>query len=229
MIIDTCGQKPNDLFPIITASRNHLLQSVSSPWAIAALTNDGGINSNSVENNVGEFAERGRGFSSGGAALGLNRNGILPVITITSTSTTDKPSSPNTEIHEPVLRLGNPGGGKKETGRSLKLPEITEPVLRPRGTRQDSSSTMNLSSRNTGAADQQMEDRNSKQEMLEESPSSRGFTVQFLPERLAGILAQAERYARQTLLPLISQYTPSFIGGGRAERPKYFPPLGEFK
>ncbi|OXU30542.1 hypothetical protein TSAR_002870 [Trichomalopsis sarcophagae] len=208
------------------SSKQTSYQSVSSPWAIAALANDGSINSNSVENNVGEFAERGRGFSSGSASLGLDRNGILQVITITSTSTTDNPSFPNAETHEPVLRLGNPGGGKKETGRSLKLPEITEPVLKPRGTRQDSSSTMNLSSRNGGTGDHQMEDRNSKQEMLEESPSSRGFTVQFLPERLAGILAQAERYARQTLLPLISQYTPSFIGGGRAERPKYFPPLG---
>lgn len=65
---------------------------------------------------------------------------------------------------------------------------------------------------------------------IEESPSStRSFTVQFLPERLAGILAQAERYARQTLLPLISQYTPSFVGAGRTDRPKYFPPLGDIE
>lgn len=40
-------------------------------------------------------------------------------------------------------------------------------------------------------------------------------------------MAQAERYARQTLLPLISQYTPSFVSGSRYEEPKYFPPLGE--
>jgi len=51
--------------------------------------------------------------------------------------------------------------------------------------------------------------------------------VQFLPERLAGILAQAERYARQTLLPLISQYTPSFVTGIRHEEPKYFPLLSD--
>ena len=63
---------------------------------------------------------------------------------------------------------------------------------------------------------------------MEESPSStKSFTVQFLPERLAVILAQAERYARQTLLPLISQYTPSFVSAGRNERLKYFPPLGD--
>lgn len=63
--------------------------------------------------------------------------------------------------------------------------------------------------------------------MEESSTTTRSFTVQFLPERLAGILAQAEKYARQTLLPLISQYTPSFVGIGRNDRPKYFPPLGD--
>ncbi|XP_066593077.1 uncharacterized protein [Prorops nasuta] len=114
------------------------------------------------------------------------------------------------EIQEPVLQLN-----KKETGRSLKLPEITEPILRPRPARQNFKA----------------EDKDEIQETS--STSTRGFTVQFLPERLAGILAQAERYARQTLLPLISQYTPSFVGGGsnnsniKHEETKYFPPLGE--
>ena len=137
---------------------------------------------------------------------------------MTLTTLTERPADETprpSEVHEPVLRPG----AKKETGRSLRLAEITEPVLRPRGTRQDG----------TGVSEQRMDDRKSGSEMLDESSSSRGFTVQFLPERLAGILAQAERYARMTLLPLISQYTPSFIQGGRQDRPKYFPPLGESK
>lgn len=180
-------------------------QSVSNLWTIAELTSDGA--SNSVENNnIGEFAERGRGFSgSNNIALNLDRGNVLPLITVS-------PETVSSSSESTILR-----GTKKESGRSLKLTEMLEPVLR--GTRQD-------------APRAEMEDR--KHELMEESQSSnRGFTVQFLPERLAGILAQAERYARMTLLPLISQYTPSFIGGGggvgaRSERPKYFPPLGEF-
>ncbi|KAI4482304.1 hypothetical protein M0804_008855 [Polistes exclamans] len=102
-------------------------------------------------------------------------------------------------------------------GESLKLSEITEPILRPRSTRQ------NLNKRNTSFDEERQDD-----EIQEtSSTSTRGFTVQFLPERLAGILAQAEKYARQTLLPLISQYTPSFVSGLRQEEPKYFPPLGD--
>lgn len=96
---------------------------------------------------------------------------------------------------------------KKETARSLKLNgEITEPLLRPRATRQNTKG-----------------DSHDKDEVQEALPSQRGFTVQFLPERLAGILAQAEKYARQTLLPLISRYTPSFISGARQEEQKYLP------
>lgn len=176
---------------------------MSNLWTIAELTSDGG--SNSVENNnIGEFAERGRGFSSGSNTLTLNldRGNVLPLITVS-------PEIMSSSSEPVVLR-----GSKKESGRSLKLSEMLEPVLR--GARQD-------------APKPEMEDR--KHELMEESQSSnQGFTVQFLPERLAGILAQAERYARMTLLPLISQYTPSFIGGGgaRSDRPKYFPPLGKF-
>lgn len=36
-------------------------------------------------------------------------------------------------------------------------------------------------------------------------------TVQFLPQRLARMFEQAERYARETILPLVSTYTPRFI------------------
>ncbi|XP_011495499.1 PREDICTED: uncharacterized protein LOC105360313 [Ceratosolen solmsi marchali] len=187
-------------------------QSVSSSWSILDLANDGA--SNSVDDSTAELTERGRGFS-GFSGLGQRpfNPGRGSATAVSGTSVRgDEVRLGNGEVQEPVLRIGTKKN-KKETGRALRLPEITEPVLRPRsGTRRD-------------AREQPlMEDR--RHETLDESSSSRGFTVQFLPERLAGILAQAERYARQTLLPLISQYTPSFIGGGRSERPKYFPPLG---
>ncbi|XP_065173787.1 uncharacterized protein [Atheta coriaria] len=36
-------------------------------------------------------------------------------------------------------------------------------------------------------------------------------TVQFLPQRLARMFEEAEKYARETILPLVSTYTPKFI------------------
>jgi hypothetical protein len=188
------------------------LQSVSSSWSVLDLANDG--DSNAVDDSTGELAERGRGFS-GFTGLSQRALSLGRATTVAGSVSPGRGEEPESDqVQEPVLRLGSKKD-KKETGRALKLTEITEPVLRPRvGARRD-------------ARDQPlMEDR--RHEAMDEAPTSRGFTVQFLPERLAGILAQAERYARQTLLPLISQYTPSFIGGGRSERPKYFPPLGEF-
>ncbi|XP_015182837.1 PREDICTED: uncharacterized protein LOC107069771 [Polistes dominula] len=175
--------------------------SSGSSWKIVEISNGG--ESNSLDN--GEI-ENGRSFSGS--------NFIQQVSTFTETTpeddTTTKQYLP--EIREPVLR-----SNKKESGRSLKLSEITEPILRPRSTRQ------NLGRRNTSYDEERQDD-----EIQEtSSTSTRGFTVQFLPERLAGILAQAEKYARQTLLPLISQYTPSFVSSFRQEEPKYFPPLGD--
>ncbi|CAL7952330.1 unnamed protein product [Xylocopa violacea] len=144
-------------------------------------------------------SERGRGFS--GPNFFANTQPPNPSV---DASTESLP-----EIREPVLRVT-----KKETGRSLKFPEITEPILRPRSARQNVKDEAHT--------------REKQRDEIQEAPSTtRSFTVQFLPERLAGILAQAERYARQTLLPLISQYTPSFVTGTRYEEPKYFPPLGE--
>lgn len=50
-------------------------------------------------------------------------------------------------------------------------------------------------------------------------------TVQFLPQRLARMFEQAEKYARETILPLVSTYTPRFISEfiGPKEEPKYVP------
>ncbi|OAD60287.1 Pancreatic lipase-related protein 1 [Eufriesea mexicana] len=168
-------------------------RSNSNPWNIVDISSDG--DSNSLENSD---SEKGRGFS------GSNF--------FAKTSSPDSPTEATTEflpeIREPVLQVD-----KKEAGRSLKFPEITEPILRPRSARQNTRNEVHSREKQ-------------KDEIQETSSTSGSFTVQFLPERLAGILAQAERYARQTLLPLISQYTPSFVTGSRYEEPKYFPPLG---
>lgn len=50
-------------------------------------------------------------------------------------------------------------------------------------------------------------------------------TVQFLPRRLARMFEQAEKYARETILPLVSTYTPKFISEIIAPKakPKYVP------
>jgi len=180
---------------------------VANPWSVLDLSGDG--DSNSLEN---AESEHGRSFS--GAANLIYRASTVPErvseITVTTVATTTE-NLP--EIREPVLRPN-----KKDAGRSLKLPEITEPILRPRATRQNTRNEV---------VPQQHHERQSDEIQETSSTSTRAFTVQFLPERLASILAQAERYARQTLLPLISQYTPSFVTGIRHEEPKYFPLLSD--
>ncbi|CAB0035582.1 unnamed protein product [Trichogramma brassicae] len=174
------------------------LEDATNSWSFHFdIPNDGADNSA----DVGEFVERGRGFSGLGAPLSLHQ--IPPVVSLVSSSSLSDQANPK-EMHEPLIRSS--GNHKKDpAGRSLRLPEITEPLLKAKNSRSDA-----------------------QQDVTDEPPSSREFTIQFLPERIAGILAQAEKYARMTLLPLISQYTPSFIGGARSDKPKYFPPLGKF-
>lgn len=50
-------------------------------------------------------------------------------------------------------------------------------------------------------------------------------TVQFLPQRLARMFEEAEKYARERILPLVSNYTPKFISDFIVpkEPPKYIP------
>ncbi|XP_063989621.1 uncharacterized protein LOC135168927 isoform X2 [Diachasmimorpha longicaudata] len=173
-------------------------QSKQTVWFFIDLNGTG----NSLDNTE---TESGRGFSS---------LSYIPPAFKSSNNLENRTSLPqnskyHSEIQEPVLQAK-----KKETGRSMRLPEITEPILRPRTTRQNSEAS------SKGPEESQVPGEKVRDESV-------GFTVQFLPERLAGILAQAERYARQTLLPLISQYTPSFINNSRKERLKYFPSLSE--
>ncbi|XP_018047089.1 PREDICTED: uncharacterized protein LOC108686338 [Atta colombica] len=179
-------------------------RNVANPWIILDISGDG--DSNSLEN---AESEQGRSFS-GATNLIYHASTVSERVVETTVTTVATTTEYLSEIREPVLRPS-----KKDAGRSLKLPEITEPILRPRATRHNT--------RNEVISHEKQHD-----EIQEtSSTSTRAFTVQFLPERLAGILAQAERYARQTLLPLISQYTPSFVTGIRHEEPKYFPLLND--
>lgn len=76
----------------------------------------------------------------------------------------------------------------------------------------------------------QWQSREKKEIAQSKNPDS--FTVQFLPSRLASFLEKAEKYARNTLLPLVSAYTPRFLFFGKnleptevviKETPKYVP------
>lgn len=62
----------------------------------------------------------------------------------------------------------------------------------------------------------------------ESSRDKDSITVQLFPFRLGELLERAERYARETLLPLISEHTPRFFGFGGPEKkderkPRYIP------
>lgn len=128
------------------------------------------------------------------------------------------------EIFEPILRDRTK---QIETGRSIQTinhdtvssfteDEIMEPVLRSTTIRtKDSSQTIpptNLNNRTL------------------ENPL---FTVQLLPLRLSELFERAERYARETLLPLISEQAPKIFGFGAMRNesyermPKYIPSLAK--
>ncbi|XP_044017646.1 uncharacterized protein LOC122858662 isoform X1 [Aphidius gifuensis] len=175
-------------------------------WSFVDINNNKNDNDKNLLENL--EIESGRGFSGGSYVHTTSINPIKLIDTTTVLLTS--------EIQEPVLQF------KKETSRSMKLGEITEPLLRPRSIRQNT---------NEGSIDDVKIIINDTIEktMLQQNNDTvlHGFTVQFLPERLAGILAQAEKYARQKLLPLISQYTPSFISNSRQDRQRYFPSLSD--
>lgn len=147
-------------------------------------------------------------------ANSLERNSIESSRSFASTNTNQA------EIFEPILKDRQK---QIETGRSIQTnsrdrtapiyteDEIMEPVLR--------STTM--------------KSRKIKQVPLENSTIRQNenpfFTVQLLPFRLGELFERAEKYARETLLPLISEQAPKFFGfgGGREEpyerKPKYIP------
>lgn len=151
------------------------------------------------------------------SANSLERNSIESSRSFPSSSINN-----NREIFEPILK-----DRQKliETGRSIQASnnrapiytedEIMEPVLR--------STTSKT--------------RKTKQFPMEMSTNrprdNPFFTVQLLPFRLGELFERAEKYARETLLPLISEQAPRFFGFGAGgagiaedayeRKPKYIP------
>lgn len=128
------------------------------------------------------------------------------------------------EIYEPILK--DRPQPKPHTGRSFNIEgdkkpnvfteqEIMEPILKATTARS----------------------RKQKQVPLESSSQRENsyFNVQLLPFRLGEIFERAEKYARETLLPLISEQAPRFFGFGvdrespNQRRPKYIPKIGEVR
>lgn len=80
--------------------------------------------------------------------------------------------------------------------------------------------------------------RKTKNMPIESAASTRDnnyFNVQLLPFRLGELFERAEKYARETLLPLISEQAPRFFGFGterdepNERKPKYIPKIGELR
>ncbi|GAB0089134.1 uncharacterized protein DMENIID0001_036270 [Sergentomyia squamirostris] len=115
------------------------------------------------------------------------------------------------EIFEPILKekRQKTGKGRKFDSDGSVTEEILEPILR--------STTQRIQNKS-------QEDSAS----LGENKKSRDgsfLTVQLFPFRLGEILERAERYARLTLLPLISETAPKFFNFGTTmsddRKPKY--------
>lgn len=127
------------------------------------------------------------------------------------------------EIAEPILRP-RPKKTARQRADNPEEQEISEPLLRP--TQAPRSTTnppvrkaKNYDMSTTPGYETWGERANEKEET--------SFVVQYLPTRLASFITRAERYARDTLLPLVSAYAPRLpiFGAREAQRPttKYIP------
>lgn len=126
------------------------------------------------------------------------------------------------EIFEPILKerqKPNPNVGRsfsvEERPNVFNEQEIMEPILKATTPRSRKTKNMPIESAATR--------------------ENSYFNVQLLPFRLGELFERAEKYARETLLPLISEQAPRFFGFG-AERdepnerkPKYIPKIGELR
>ncbi|PZC85279.1 hypothetical protein B5X24_HaOG200530 [Helicoverpa armigera] len=119
------------------------------------------------------------------------------------------------EIAEPVLR---PRLRKtpRQRADSPDEQEISEPLLR--ATRPPRTTTMPpiRKAKNYDMSTTPTYETATWGERAEKT----GFVVQFLPSRLASFISRAERYARDTLLPLVSAYAPRLPIFGSREVPK---------
>lgn len=117
------------------------------------------------------------------------------------------------EIAEPVLKP-RPRKTPRQRADSVDPPEISEPVLRPT----QAPRTTQPPSRKAKNYDMSTTPNYDTGERADKEDTS--FAVQFLPARLASFISRAERYARDTLLPLVSAYAPRLPIFGARELPK---------
>lgn len=108
-----------------------------------------------------------------------------------------------TEVFEPVLRKDKSiNKGRNLEGFAGDQVEIVEPILRS-------------TTRRTVSPVRPHQLPIPPQQTNRQSRDEQGFlSVQLFPFRLGELLERAERYARQTLLPLISETAPRFFGFG---------------
>lgn len=153
------------------------------------------------------------------------------------------------EIVEPVLK---PHSNKNARAHdpSKEKAEITEPILGPTTVKSTRSTTEPVETDKKTKDSQMIEDykevdwvpkeipitikpiqgqiknKNNNQPTQEGPLEQIATTVQFLPQRLARMFEQAEKYTRETILPLVSTYTPRFITdfiSPKESQPKYVP------
>lgn len=126
------------------------------------------------------------------------------------------------EIFEPILKERQKP--KANVGRSFNVEEkpnvfneqeIMEPILKATTPRNRKTKNMPMESAATR--------------------ENSYFNVQLLPFRLGELFERAEKYARETLLPLISEQAPRFFGFGTERdepsdrKPRYIPKIGELR
>ncbi|XP_019760176.2 uncharacterized protein LOC109537746 isoform X2 [Dendroctonus ponderosae] len=147
------------------------------------------------------------------------------------------------EVVEPILKTHSVKNGRAHNPGRGKL-EISEPILGPTTVRSfapedrketDKEPSDWASQQNTGEKWKREDESKSLKNFAsahrsQQAPNGTPLeaivtTVQFLPQRLARMFEQAEKYARETILPLVSTYTPRFISEfiGPRQEPKYVP------
>ena len=149
------------------------------------------------------------------------------------------------EIVEPVLRPRHSAKNGRSHDPAKERPEITEPILSATTKRATSTTSQTKLSPEPSeeipyafvdakndwtpfSNDHNGGDKWKREDGLKGAagnPVADGFnaivkTVQFLPQRLARMFEDAEKYAREAILPLVSNYTPRFISDIINPRPK---------
>ncbi|KAJ0180027.1 hypothetical protein K1T71_004618 [Dendrolimus kikuchii] len=121
------------------------------------------------------------------------------------------------EIAEPVLRPRLRKTPRQRADDPEDI-EISEPLLRPTRPPKSTTPPPIRKAKNYDISTTPTYEPMAWGERAEKEES--GFAVQFLPARLASFISRAERYARDTLLPLVSAYAPRLPIFGSREVPK---------